>query len=105
MVLVGQWGAEEGHDAVPGELIYGAFVAVDFVHEYLEAAFHDLVDFLRVQLLGDRGVAGNVGKEDRHQLALAFQGFAGAEYLLRQELGRVRLGFGVVDGSGWLGFS
>ena len=48
------------------ELIEGQRLAVD-----------DLVDYLRVELLGQRGEARHVSKQDRNLLALAFQGTVG----------------------------
>ncbi len=68
MVLMGQGGTEQGHDPIPGELVDGALIPVDLIHQDLEAAVHDLVDFLRVQLLGEGGEVGHIGKEDGHQL-------------------------------------
>ena len=54
VVLVGERRAEEGHDAIAGELVDRTLVAVDLGHEDLETAVQDLVDLLRVQLLGQR---------------------------------------------------
>ena len=103
MVLVGQGGTEEGHDPVPGELVDGPLVAVDLIHQYPEAPVHDLVHFLRVQLLGEGGVAGHIGEEHRHQLALPFQGTAGVQDLDRPDVWGCRTGVGVVEGRGFFG--
>ena len=66
----------------PGELVDGSFVAVDFLQEDLEAAVHDLVDHFGVELLGEGSVGGHIGEEDRHDLALPFQGGPGGEDLI-----------------------
>ena len=78
---------------------------MDLVHQDLEAPIHDLVDFLGVELLGDGGVIGHVGKEDGHELPFALDGAAGGEDLLGQEFGGVGLGLGVVDGRGFFGLA
>jgi hypothetical protein len=44
---------------------------VDLIHQDLEAAVHDLVDFLRVELFSHRGVVGHIREENRHQFALS----------------------------------
>jgi len=72
MVLMGQGGAEEGHDPIAGELVDGPLVAMDLLHQDLEAAVHDLVDLLGIQLLGEGGEGGHIGEEDGDELALSF---------------------------------
>ena len=72
MVLMGEGCAEEGHDAVAGELVDRPLVLVDLIHEDLEAAIHDPVDLLGVELLGEGGEVRHVGKEDGDELALPF---------------------------------
>jgi len=70
VILMGQGGAEEGHHPVSGELVDGPLIAMDLLHEDLEAPIQDLVDLLRVQLLGEGGVMGHVGEEDGDLLSL-----------------------------------
>jgi len=71
MVLVGDRRAEDGHDAVAGELVDGAREALDCAGEDGEEALHDLAPLLRVLPLGEVHRAAHVGEEDRHLLALA----------------------------------
>ena len=59
---------------------------MDLIHEDLEAPVHDPVDLLRVELLGHGGVVGDIGEEDRDELALPFHGTPGGEDLVGQEL-------------------
>ena len=96
MVLMGYRGPEKSHDTIASELVDGAFVAVYLVHEDVEAAVHDLVDFLGIELLRHRSEVGHVGEEHGDQLALTLEGLAVAENLVRQELGGVSLGLRVV---------
>jgi hypothetical protein len=53
VVLVGDGRSEESHDAVAGELIDGALVAVDRLREALEAAVHHHVEVFGRYLAGD----------------------------------------------------
>ena len=94
----GQGGAEEGHDAVAGELVDRPLILVDLIHEDLEAPVHDPVDLLGVELLRDGGEVRHVGKKDGDELALAFDGAPGGEDLLGKELGGVGVRLGVVEG-------
>ncbi len=71
MVLVGDGGAEDGHDPVAGELVDGALEAVHGVGEGREEALHDRVPLLGVLLLGQVHRSLDVGKEDGDLLALA----------------------------------
>ena len=71
MVLVGDRGAEDGHDPVAGELVDGALEALDRLGEDGEEALHDLAPLLRVLPLGQVHRAAHVGEEHRHLLALA----------------------------------
>ncbi len=100
MVLVGQRGAEEGHHPIAGELVDGALVAMDLIHEDLKAPVQDLMDLFRVQLLREGGVGGHVGEEDSDDLALPFYRGAGGEDLVGQVLGGVGSGDGVVGERG-----
>ncbi len=51
VVLVGDRRAEEGHHAVPEELVDGPLVAVDRRQDHLEGSVHEGVDILGVQAL------------------------------------------------------
>ena len=48
MILMGEGGAEEGHDAIPHDLVHRAFVAVDGVHHAFEDGIEDLARLLGV---------------------------------------------------------
>jgi hypothetical protein len=93
VVLVGDRGAEERHDAVAGVLVYRALEAVHALGEEGEKAVHDPVPLFGVELLGKLHRALHVGEEDRHLLALAFEGGAGGEDLLGEVLRRVCRGW------------
>ena len=53
VVLVGDRGAEKGHDAVAGELVDGALEPVDALTEDGEEALHDPPPLLGVAALGE----------------------------------------------------
>ena len=53
MILMGHRSSKKGNDPIAGELVDGAFVFVDLVHEDTKAAVHDFVNLLRVQTLKD----------------------------------------------------
>ena len=74
VVLVGDGGAEQRHDAVAEELVDRALVAVDLVQHQLEGPVHESVDVLGVEPLGERREPRDVDEEDRDLLALPFQG-------------------------------
>ena len=71
VVLVGDRGAEDGHDPVAGELVDGALEALDRLGQDREEALHDLAPLLGVLLLGEVHRAADVGEQHRHLLALA----------------------------------
>ena len=70
VVLVGDRGAEDGHDPVAGELVDGALEAGHGLGQHREEALHDLAPLLRVLLLGQVHRAADVGEQDRDLLAL-----------------------------------
>ena len=70
VVLVGDRGAEDGHDPVAGELVDGPLEPGHRVGEDREEALHDLAPLLRVLLLGQVHRAAHVGEQHRHLLAL-----------------------------------
>ena len=101
MILMGHRRTEQSHHPVASELVDRPFVPVNLVHQDLEAPVHDLVDFFRVELLGDGSVICDVGEEDGYELAFAFDGASGREDLLGQVFRCVGLRLGVVDGRGF----
>ena len=70
MVLMGDRGAEQGHDPVAGELVDGALEALDRVGEDREEALHDLAPLLGIVLLGEVHRALDVGEQHGDLLAL-----------------------------------
>jgi hypothetical protein len=52
---------------------------MDFIHKDLKTLIHDLVDLLRVELLGYGSEVSNICKEHRHKLPLPFDGASGGE--------------------------
>ena len=94
VVLVGDRGAEERHDAVAGVLVDGPLVAVDAAREDPEQAIEQAMPFLGIDALGELHRAHDVGEEDGDQLALAPERALGGENLLDEMPRRVgaRLG-------------
>ena len=76
MILVRDRRAEQRHDPVAGELVDRPLEAVNALGEDREEAIHDPVPLLGIDLLGELHRALHVGEEDRHLLALAFEGGA-----------------------------
>ena len=92
VVLVGDGRAEQRHDAVAGVLVHRAFEAVHAVGEDGEEAIEDAVPFLRIHLLGQFHRALDVGEQDGHLLALAFEGGLGLQDFVGEVFGRVGKG-------------
>src|SRR5205823_14765288 len=89
MILMRDRRAKKGHDAVAGVLVDRAFEAVHALSEELEEAVHDLVPLFGIDLRGEIHGALHVREEDRHLLALPFEGAAGGEDLLGEVLRRI----------------
>jgi hypothetical protein len=89
VILVGNGGPEERHDAVARVLVDGALEAVDAVRQDREEAVEDRVPCLGVDALGEVHGALQVHEQHRHQLALALEGALGGEDLVGEVLGRV----------------
>jgi hypothetical protein len=89
MVLVGDGGSEERHDAVTEKLIDVAFVAVNCLQHDLERPVHNRVDVFGVQFFGDRREAAHIHEHHGDVLALALHGALGGEDLLGEVLWRV----------------
>jgi hypothetical protein len=105
MILMSHWSTEQSHNPVTRKLIDRPLVSVNLVHQDLEDPVHDLVDFLRIELLGDGGVVGNIGKEDGYQLSFPFNGATCRENLISEELRCVGLGLVLVDLGDFFPFS
>jgi hypothetical protein len=73
MVLVGEGGAEEGHDAVAHDLVDGTLVLVNGFHHALENGIQQLTRLFGVALGEQLHGSLEVGKQDGDLLALAFQ--------------------------------
>jgi hypothetical protein len=86
VILVRDRRAEEGHDAVAGELVHRAIEAVHALGEDLKQAIEDSMPFLWAELLSEFHRSLHVCKQDRHVLALAFQRGPGSENLLGEVL-------------------
>src|SRR5437773_4830320 len=98
VVLVGDRGAEERHDAVAGVLVDRPLVAVDAVREDPEEAIEEAMPLLGIDALGELHRARDISEEDGDRLALALERALGGEDLL-DEVAR-RVGAGLGDGRG-----
>ncbi len=94
MVLVGDRGAEERHDAVTGVLVDGPLVSVNAAGKDPEQAIQQAVPFLGIDALRELHRAYDVGEEDGDQLALTPERALGGKNLL----GEMSRGVGA-----WLG--
>ena len=97
VILMGHRCAKQGHHPITRKLIDRPLVPMNLIHQDLEAAIHDLVDFLGVEFLGHGGVIGYVGEEDGYELPLTLDGASGGEDFLREVSRRVGLGLRVVN--------
>jgi hypothetical protein len=91
VVLMRDRGPKERHDSVPEELIHGPFVAVHLGQHQLEGLAHQAVDVFRVEPLREGGEPRDVHEEDRHLLALPFEGAARGQDLFREVFGGIGL--------------
>src|SRR2546430_2621370 len=94
MVLMGDGGPEERHDAVTEKLVDRALVAVHLGQHEVEGSAHQAVDFLRVDTLGQRSEARDGPKKHRDLLTPALQCGPRGEDLLDEVLWGVGLGGG-----------
>src|SRR2546426_10342904 len=94
VVLVGDRGAEERHDAVAGVLVDGPLVSVNAARKDPEQAIEQAMPFLGIDALRELHRAHDVGEEDGDQLALAPERALGRKNLLDKMPRRVgaRLG-------------
>ena len=69
VVLVGDRSPEEGDDRVAEDLVDTAAERLDLGHQGLEVRLDEAGDRLRVAVLGERGVADEVGEQHRDDAA------------------------------------
>ena len=89
MVLVGNGGAKQGHNAIAEHLVDGALEAVHGVHHALDRRIEELLGGFGIEVPDEFRRVLEVGKEHRDLLAFAFQGTAGGQDLLGEIGGRV----------------
>ena len=89
VILVGDRRAEEGHDAVAHDLVHGALVVVDGLDHALEHGVEQPAGVLDVAVGQELHRALEVREEHGDVLALALEGAARVEDLLRDVRGRV----------------
>ncbi len=100
MILMSDGRTEQRHNAIAHELIDGAFVSVNFIHEDTKTPVHDLMDLLRIEIFKDGRRVSYVGENDGDEFALTFNGYAVRENLVREVFRPVGAGLLVVDGGG-----
>ena len=91
VVFVGQRSPEKGHDPVAHHLVHRPLVAVDRLHHAFEHRIEKLPRLLGVAVGEQLHGALQVGKEDGHLLALAFEGGLRGDDLLGEVLRGVGL--------------
>src|SRR5215510_13394624 len=89
MVFMGDGGAEQRHDAVAHDLVDRPLVAVHRCHHAFQHGIEELPGLLGITVSQQFHRALQVRKQHRDLLALAFQGTAGEQDLLREIHGRV----------------
>ena len=87
VILVGNGGAKQDHNAIAEHLIHRALKAVHSLHHQAEGGVQELLGGFGIQALDEPGRVLDVGKEDSDLFALAFQDGAGGEDLVG-EMGR-----------------
>ena len=94
MIFVGHRRPKQGHNAIAQDLIHRPLKAVHGVHHVLQRGIEEALRGFGVEVTDQLRRALEVGKEHRDLLALAFQGTAGREDLLREIRGGIRQGCG-----------
>jgi hypothetical protein len=89
MVFMGQWRAEERHNAIAHDLVDGPFIAMHRLDHALENWIEDLPCLFGVAIGQQLRGAFEVGEEHRHLLALAFERGPGLQDLLGEMVGNV----------------
>jgi len=90
-LLDGQGRPKKGHQAVAGEFVHRAFVAVHVMDERLVEFIHDGKKVFLPELLTQDGIADEIGKQHGDELALAFQPAPIGEDFFGQVLGYIAL--------------
>ena len=88
MVLMGDGGAEQRHEAIAQELIDVAFVAMNGIDSELEEPVQNVVHGLRPELLGHLRRVRQIAEQHRDLLAFSLQDGAGGEDLLAGQVRR-----------------
>src|SRR5229473_2496838 len=70
-VLVRDRRAEQRHQPVTAVLVNSAFETMNLGCDQFEAAPHNLMDILRIELLGHRGKSSKIAEQHRDLAALA----------------------------------
>ena len=82
MVLMRNRRPKQGHNAIAHDLVHGPLIAVHGGHHSFQHGVEELAGLLGVAVSQQFHRALQVGKEDRHLLALAFEdGFGGEDFL------------------------
>ena len=84
VVLMGDGGAKQGHDAIAEYLVRGALIAVHGIHHVAQGRVQELLGSLGVAIPDQLGGVFDVSEQHRDLLAFAFQGTARGEDLLGQ---------------------
>ena len=92
VVFVRDRRAEQCHDPVAHHLVHRALVVVNGVHHVCEDRVEDLARLLRIAVGDELHRTLEVGEEDGHLLALAFERRPRGENAIGEMLRRVRLG-------------
>jgi hypothetical protein len=79
VILVGNGGAEKGHNAITQYLVHRAFVAVHGVHHEVNRRVQQVLGGFRVKALDELGGILDIGKEHGDLFAFAFQARPGVE--------------------------
>ena len=83
IVLVGRGDAEQGQHFIAHKLTDDTAVGLDDLHRPILQAAHESLHLLGIELLGHRGVAGEVGEEHSGLAAFTFVG-GGCRWLGRK---------------------
>ena len=92
VILKSNRSAEQSHDAIAHELIDRALIAVNGLHHPLKYRVKKLARFFRVAIGQQLHRALQIGEQDSHLLALAFEGVLRCQDAPRQMLRRVKVG-------------
>ena len=87
VVLMGQRGAEQRHNAVSVHPVHRAAEAMDGLRHGLQGRIETQQRLFRIEAVDDLGRTTNVGEQHGDQLALALAGEPGVQYL-RRKFGR-----------------